>query len=148
MTDNVATHSPAVVTEQITPLLTREWLQDRHIVVIAPKSADRATIDVWAKTVESTILNWPDDRPLRIVNDVSARGLALTPYAQTKVKPLFYLNPHLGGRNAIILANNVTGQFVRIYVRTLSRRTPREVAVFFTREQGLAWVTKYGTPVE
>ncbi len=125
--------------EQISPSVSREWLFDKRIVVYTVMDAHRESIDVWAGTCTADIASWPGDRPVLIMHDLSARGIALTPYARERSQPMMDMRPEAKGRVAIVLQPGIAASLIQLFLRP-ERKAPRVRRAFTSREKAIEWL--------
>jgi hypothetical protein len=127
--------------EKIGEGVTREWLFERQIVVYTLYDIRRASVDAWTNAVRDVIDQWSPDQPYLSLQDAS-RLVTLSPYARNRSKETaeFALQRGLHGRSAVVLANNLLSQVIRMFVQhDLSTGTLHRSA-FLDKEAGLQWL--------
>jgi hypothetical protein len=138
MSNVTSTSSPHTI-ERLSPSVSREWLLGKTIVVYKVTDAHRESIDTWAEACAVDITNWPGDRPVLIIHDLSARGIALTPYARERSQPLMDMRPEAKGRIALVLPGNIAASLIQLFVRS-PKKAPRARHAFSSREKALEWL--------
>jgi hypothetical protein len=134
------THENTSEIEEITPRVTREWLDNRQLVVYTIQSLTREATDAWVEAALELFRQWPANKPILIVYDFAqSGGVALTPYIRKRAEELSVIRPDVRGRVAVILPRSVGTQAARIFILAKLKKS-RLRRIFFTREEGLAWV--------
>lgn len=130
-------------TEYVAPGVTRRWLDGGRIVWFSIHSIERSVIDGWVKITEEAITNWPEERPFLTVQDFSnCDGLALTPYVRKNAEYLANLQPHIPGRNAVILRKSFVVQAIKVFLMAMHDKR-RERRVFYNAQEGIEWLRLY-----
>ncbi len=125
--------------EWLSPSVSRQWLMNNRVVVFSVTDAKRESVDKWAEACKTAIANWPPDQPVLLMHDLSARGLALTPYARERAQDIAKTRPEARGRVAVILSSSLAATLIQLFLRS-ERETPRTHRAFASREKGLAWL--------
>ncbi len=133
-----AIHSDHV--EQLSQAVTREWLCDGQIVAYTVTDARRESVDAWVNAFKEDIMNWPLDRPFRVLHDLSARGAVSTPYARMRAQEVVAVRPEVKGRAALVLSGSLVNSLIHVWLNRQSEKTPRIRKTFLTREQAIAWL--------
>jgi hypothetical protein len=127
--------------EQIAPNLFREWAYDRRIVIYTVRDMSRGTIDAWSRLILDTIEAWPTGQPFLAVFDLNFPEASLTPYIRDRLGEVMDSQHDLNGRTALVMRKGFLVSLAQIYLRN---RKPgkRERRIFFSREEGLAWLAQ------
>lgn len=129
--------------EQIGPGVTLEWLYEGRIGVLAVSSVERQAIDCWSKTAISLLAERPPDQPHLVVHDVSADGLALTPYIRKKARETVGYYPDAPGRTAVVVRRGAVSILMQLFVNSLAQLIRgRPTRVFFSREDAVSWLAE------
>ena len=128
--------------EKIGQFVTREWIDNRRIIIYRVYSITREAVDDWIASAFEIFMAWPATEPLLIVYDFSVSGaLSITPYIRKRTAELAEARPELMGRAAVILPRTIGAQAARIFV-LISLKKNRVRRVFFTMDDALAWIRK------
>lgn len=130
-------HYPARF-EQITPHVTREWLDDGQFVVFDIRSVARTDVDATYAIMAQTMREWSPDKPYLAINDFSRANSILSPYAQKHLRAIRLYRPELKGYIAIVMPRGLVANVVRIFVR--ANPGARQNEMFYKREDALAWL--------
>lgn len=127
-------------TEQITPYLTRSWLDDGSIVIYSPKKSTRDNVDAWHDITLQTAETWGDDKPYLELHDM--REAVLTPYSRAKASDLVRQLAKYHGRAAIVIAQTRLGDIIGFFVNNVFsiRKGSMERRVFTSIEDALQWL--------
>jgi hypothetical protein len=125
--------------EQIAPNLFREWACDRQIVIYTVRDISRDTIDAWAKLILDTIDTWPAGHPFLALFDLNFPEASLTPYVRDRLGEVMDSQHNLKGRTVLVMRKGFLVNLARIYLRN-RKLGIRERQIFFSREEGLAWL--------
>lgn len=132
---------------EIVPGLVVEWLSDKCIVVITNKGgASRSFVDAWINTLSDIMHQWPAGRPFLLLQDLSDKTNAVTVYSRERAAALYKVRPELAGRVAVVVAQSLTTQLVRLFLRV--RQNNLKIEMFYSREQGLDWLQEVLEPPE
>lgn len=124
--------------EEPIPGLTVERLYRGRITIVTADSADGEAIETGFDIVMNEIENWPDTTvPYLLLLDMSR--VMLTPFVRRKALELSQIRPEVTGRTAIIISASTIGHLIRVFVSN-SLEGSRERRVFFSREDGQAWL--------
>ncbi len=126
--------------ERLSRAVTREWLCDGQIVAYTVTDAHRESVDTWANAFKADIMNWPLDRPFRVLHDFSAQRAVSTPYARTHAQELVLLRPEIKGRAALVLSGSLVNSLIHVFLNRQSESTPRVRKTFLSRDQAIAWL--------
>ncbi len=137
--DNGASTSSPRAVEWLSAGVSREWLFDKKVAVYTVLNASRESVDTWAETCKTDINNWPANQPVLLMHDLSAKGIALTPYARERSQAIAATRPESRGRIAVVLSSSLAASLIQLFLRT-EKRTPRIHRAFSSREKGLAWL--------
>lgn len=128
--------------EQIAPRVTLQWLDNKQLVVYMVQSLTREATDAWVENALELFRQWPANKRILIVYDFTlCGGVALTPYIRKRAEELAIIRPEISGRVAVILPRSVGTQAARLFVLAKLKKS-RVRRIFFTREEGLAWVRR------
>ena len=120
-----------------------EWLDNRRdhnpIVVFTFHDFAPTTVDVWFAQCLSCINNATNNAPLIGLHDVSDAALVLTCFMVDRVRTLLKAHGQHPGRHAIIVSRSIMAQMINAVVKA-HRRPNTEIRVFFSRDEGLAWL--------
>lgn len=131
--------------DNITPNLTRSWLDHGQIVVYHTTQTTREDIDAWYQIVQATARAWPPGKPYLAIHDV--RGVIMTPYARERAKSLNRALHDVTGRSAVIIDQTRMGELIGFFVNSIFAlsRGNAERRVFTTFEEALAWLRELET---
>ncbi len=127
--------------------IEREWLHQRRLVIIKSSGVmGRESVDVWASVSVDTIRNWPDDRPLYILYDMTDHRVSFTPYSLQRTYELAALPlPSTGVYAGVVIQNRMARIQMQTVVRfVLCIQQGVTVRIFDTRENGLYWLQHTG----
>lgn len=126
--------------EEITPHLTRGWLDNSSIVVYRPTINTRENVDAWYRITLETAQNWAKDQPYLELHDM--REAVLTPYSRAKAGELVRQLAQYKGRAAIVIAQTRLGDIIGFFVNNVFsvRRGSMERKVFTSFDDALQWL--------
>jgi hypothetical protein len=135
------TISPPI--EELGHGLKRQWLHEGRILTLTiPPEAARAVSDAWAEATLAAMAEWPNERPFLALHDFSVSGFSR--YGSAKADEVVKaIPPHLQGRVALVVTNNVFGNMIRVGSRgmMLFMTKQRLESRFFTnRDAALTWL--------
>jgi hypothetical protein len=130
--------SPAI--ETVAPGITLEWLYDGRIPVFTMATVARASIDAWIERLKKLTREWQADRPFLSMHDISDKNVGATPYFRGRVEEIPTWRPEGEAHIALILPRTIQGKVIQMFVQA---RKGQPVRIFFTREEGLAWLAKF-----
>ncbi len=133
--------SLSLAVEQLSPGVKLERLHNDQIFVFTITDVSRATIDTWANTIKDLTAGWPDEHRYYALNHFAGKDVSLTPYLRAKITELTGWRPEQGGYIAAVLPRTFFAQLMTLFLPTMNRRNMQN-RLFFTREEGLAWVEK------
>lgn len=120
------------------PGLEIERLHNGKIITVSSNSPDGSVIGVGFEILSEMLEAWADtDVPCLMLFDMSR--VMLTPYVRRKATELAEIRPDVHGRTAIIISASTVGHLIRMFVSN-SLSSNRERRVFFTYEDGIAWL--------
>ncbi|MCC7447818.1 MAG: hypothetical protein IT324_10390 [Anaerolineae bacterium] len=125
--------------EQFGPYLTREWLDDRQIILYTATSVSRDVIDQWVESIRGLRADWPPDRPFLNLYDLSSTDTSLTPYIRQRFQELMQEYHAYHGRTAIVIKKSFLAQLLQMFLDS-QPKGPRQRKIFFNRDQGLQWL--------
>ncbi|NJL93656.1 MAG: hypothetical protein HC915_07950 [Anaerolineae bacterium] len=133
---------------QATMSVEMDWLDEQRILVFRLHDASNATIDTWTSLASKIYLAWPSDRPYRVLYDLRAPALSLTPYARQKILISAGFIPPRAGRVAILLAQSLHGQLIEIFLRLELQHVHPSLArqVFHEPDVALNWLRERPAP--
>lgn len=127
--------------EQVGQNVTLEWLDEGRIAIFSVRNATRKDVEIWANRAEELIRAWDLQQTYAVAHDVQLAFLSA--YAQERAKGISALVKSRGlqGRYAVVVANNVFGQAIRLFVNiTLRAKDDLTGQCFTSREVALAWL--------
>lgn len=124
--------------------VTQEWLFDNRVVVYSGPNASRAAVDAYCAAMMDVVNNWPHDKPLLSMHDLSSTYIMLTPYAQMKTTEVARAAANFPDTRALVVPNSFIGQTVSFFIRrNIEKFIPGESAVFTDRDEALTWLMQY-----
>jgi hypothetical protein len=130
--------SPAI--EAVAPGITLEWLHDGRIPVFTMATVARTSIDAWIERLKKLTQEWQADRPFLSMHDISDRNVGATPYFRARVEEIPTWRPEGEAHIALVLPRTIQGKVIQMFVQA---RKGQPVRIFFTREEGLAWLQSH-----
>ena len=130
--------APAI--ETVAPGVTLEWLHDGQIPVFTMKTVVRASIDAWIDRLKKLTAEWQANRPFLSLHDISDKNVGATPYFRGRVEEIRTWRPTGEAHIGLVLPRTIQGKVIQMFVQA---RKGQPVRVFFTREEGLAWLAKF-----
>lgn len=91
---------------------------------------------VW---IHDRINRWDANTPYLVLYDMRAEGVNLTPYMRAKASESHDLRQEVRGAIAVVLVQDPFTLIMSLFAR-LRRNKSREVQLFFSMEEGLAWL--------
>jgi hypothetical protein len=135
MTTNPQQPYPYLNFETVTPSLQVGWICEGQIIVFVPSDSARATIDAWLDSVISHQREWPSDKPLVALQDLSNPRIAVTPYARQRIKELGVI------RHIAMLVNQTQLSMILAYVvNYMGNPKNFTTQVFFKQEAAVQWL--------
>lgn len=128
---------------QLAEGLYKEALHDERIVAYTITNLHRETIDLWANDARQVFEAWPTQWPFLNLQDFSAnKNFTVTPYLKKRAEELTSTRPDFIGRTAVIVPKSFIAQAARLFLAALKNKK-RQRQIFFTREDGLAWLQEW-----
>jgi hypothetical protein len=119
--------------------VTLEWLDDRRIAYVTVTSTNKMTLDSFFLTIQQLIETWRDDDVVRLVYDLSAIHLVISPYLREQVTRVAATRPEKTGYVAIILRPSFVAKVGQIAMNALPHQA-RARHICFSRDEALAWL--------
>lgn len=126
-------------------LYEKEWLADRRVVCYRFHDMSPRTIDVWSNDLSAELLEWPDDRPWRLLLDIRLRGSIVSSYALRRSREIARLRPELPGRLAVLVASKLAADIISMAIR-VTNNTYRQRKVFVSETPAVYWLTHEEAP--
>ncbi len=136
------TQEPQV--KQLGAGVTQSWVADGRIPVFTIPDVNRTAIDVWANSVLAYIDTFDPDTQYLILHDISAAGMALTPYVRTRSQELAIACAPLHGRLAAVMSPGPMSQLVGMFLKHELRQKMRNITseTFGNRDEAIAWLVE------
>jgi hypothetical protein len=126
--------------ETIAPGITLEWLCDGRIPAFTMKTSARASIDAWIEKLKEVGKEWPAGQPFLSLQDISDKNVGATPYFRARIEEMPTWRPQqVEAHVALIVPRSIQGRLFQMF---LQARKGEPVRIFFSREDGLAWLVK------
>lgn len=117
-----------------------ERVDDGQIVIFTILKMVRTVVDAWIDACnEEMRICLEQGRNLSILQDLSDRHVTQTPYSRERGQDIVDAYPDLTGRIAFVLPDTPDNQRIRLFVQRQEHQY-RERKVFFSRDEGLAWL--------
>lgn len=127
--------------EKLSSGLWRQHFCDGQIVAFKIWDAHRATIDVWIEAcLQAMYACARDGHRMRILQDLSARQFAQTPYSKTRGTELTEAFPELLGRTALLIRKGPDAQRIRLFILRDADPNTRQRQAFVEPEEALQWL--------
>ncbi|MBZ0291476.1 MAG: hypothetical protein K8L99_02815 [Anaerolineae bacterium] len=117
----------------------KEWLADEQVLCYRFFDTEPATIDAWSEDLTSELLNWPEERPWRLLLDITLRGNIISAYALRQAREISMLRPELDGRLAILVSSPLAVRMISLAIRSTTNRY-RQRLVFGREDKALQWL--------
>lgn len=118
-----------------------EWLADRRIVSFYTPDSSQAVLQGLFDRAEEIIHDWPADRPLLMILDLSGPRVGMTPFARERGRAMLVMRPGLSISIAMVVSRTLQAQIFQVMIR-LWQRSGRQIAVVYSREEAVAWLKK------
>jgi hypothetical protein len=130
--------------EKITPKLSLQWLHQDQLVLYQVQDTTLATVDALIESQIAVIRAWPQAKPFRMVQDLSAPAVVLSPYFRQRLDEVAdaFRERNLSGYSAVILPDSVVYRVYTTFGRMVSRRAGpgMKQAYFMDKQEALAWI--------
>lgn len=121
--------------------ITREWIDEGHIVVITTQGdMRRDAIDAWVNVSLDTLSLWQVDRPILVIQNLSSKMQGFTPYARKRSEDILAQLSDRPCYTALILPNTFIFRVIGFFVGRQRVDKHQENRVFTNVEEGLAWL--------
>lgn len=124
--------------EQVTPAITRSWLDDGRIVVFTLSSLTREAVNAGFDAITSTMAAWDICSTYYGLYIFETAQAFLSPYFQHRARELRTTLPSVRGYTAVI-APGALGHLLKMATEHM-HGTIRQMTVFPTVNQGAAWL--------
>lgn len=120
----------------------RAWGFDMRVVYFRVKGGGRRAMEAAVALIADTVTNWPPEKPLRVIYDVSEA--VLTPQSRKAATDVYDIIPthFTNSRTAIVLPGNFVGNILRSFGERFYRVVnPDMERRFFTKlDRAIKWV--------
>lgn len=122
--------------------VTRAWADGGSIPIFSIPNINRHTIDVWVDGVLAHLKTHPVEKPYLVLHDISAAGLALTPYVRSRSSELAVACAPYHGRLAAVISPGLISQLIGLFLKHDLRQKMHNVTpqTFTTHAEALAWL--------
>lgn len=122
--------------------LQQEWFENNKIAILTLHNTNMETLELWSKTTQQIISNWPANTPYRILHDYSRVDIILSPYMRRKSEEIMQARPDLSGKAGLVLKRSVVAHLAQTIFNTIWKKgyQSRQRKIFFSREDGLKWL--------
>lgn len=124
--------------EQVTPAITRSWLDEGRIVVFTLSSLTREAVNAGFDAITATMSAWDTSLMYYGLYIFETAQAFLSPYFQHRARELRTLLPEVRGYTAVI-APGALGHLLKMATEHM-HGTIRQMTVFPTVSQGTAWL--------
>jgi hypothetical protein len=133
---------PEMLYPNLTPLNDScGWAEVGHeqIILVEVHHHDRQTIDAWMDLSAGIRQEWPEDKPLLLLVDMTTTNFSFTPYVMKRVEDMMAIRDYLDSYIALVIQPSLTGRLVETTARTAHWGNAMTHASF-TREDAFAWL--------
>lgn len=136
--------------------LTMDWYLGNEVVVYKLTAVSDDIVNKWAELIQSTLKDWPKDKPYLAVHDMSQAGVSLqfaalvnfdmmnlgiTMGGRMLAEELFNQHPNWFGRIATNFNLSLSGQTNRTLMSYLNQEHPRiKYKSFYNRTKCILWL--------
>jgi hypothetical protein len=124
------------VVQQVT--YRKQWLAEGRVLCYRFSDTAQDTIDAWAADLIDEFMNWPTDKPWRLMLDISLRGGIVSAYSLRRAREIANLRPEVRGRLSIVIGSRLAAQVISLALR--STNSYRQRQVFATEAGALQWL--------
>lgn len=124
---------------QMTRHYVREWLGGERILCYRFYDLSPATVDAWAADLTAELMNWPAQKPWRLLLDIRLRGSVVSTYALVKAREIARMRPELPGRLSVLVASRLAADIITIAIRATNNNYRRR-AVFVSEAMAMHWL--------
>jgi hypothetical protein len=120
--------------------ISRAVVCDGQITIYRLTDMHRKTVDAWIEAAKAQIQACVDnEQPLLTLNHFVGQNVGPTPYSNGRGKEISEAMPDITGFTAFVMEESPQSIQLQIYMRKDMAKT-RQRAVFFTFDEGLAWL--------
>ena len=123
--------------------ITRSFIDDGRIVLVETEGdMSRNAINTWASLLVLTMQEWPTERPLAILHDLTHPAQGLTPFARERTADVVKARPDgLVVYNAVLLPPTFIKQIIGMFLRIpLLQKDGQYMKVFSDKDKAIAWL--------
>lgn len=117
----------------------KEWLADERVLCYRFTDTEPATIDAWTDDLTRELLNWPEERPWRLLLDITLHGNIISAYALRQAREIAILRPEMGGRLAVLVSSSLAARMISLAIRSVTNRY-RQRQMFSSEAHALQWL--------
>lgn len=120
-----------------------EWLAGGQIALFYTPDSSQNVLQGLFDRAEEIIRNWPAERPLLMILDVSGPRVGMTPFARERGRAMLVMRPGLVMALAMVVSRTLQAQILQVMLR-LWQRSGRQIALVYSRDEAVEWLKKIG----
>lgn len=120
-------------------LYTKEMIADDQILCYRFNDTNKTTIDPWLEDVMDELVNWPEDKPWRMILDVTMQGAVVSAYSMRNARMASSTRPEMPGRMAVLVGSTVAMRLINVAILN-SRNHFRQRKVFVNEAEAIEWL--------
>jgi len=105
--------------EKLSDTVTRREDTDLSVVIFEILDSNRSSVDVYIDSNLETLRNWDKTKPLYLIQDISNKAVALTPYLKERLNEImaYIKDNQMQVRTALVIPNDFNGRVAQMFGR-------------------------------
>jgi hypothetical protein len=125
--------------QTLRPGISVQWLHNREIIAMSTEDSQRDSVDCWCDHIMERIREWPSDKPVLVMVDLSSPRVVPTPYTRSRAKDIAHVRSDLKMYAAMVVKRSFMMQLVMPFTRR-PMTSYSQIRMFFSRDEALTWL--------